>query len=216
VQEPTVVALLEPVVLPGQISAEESDQENSTAGLRKHLIWAASVFGIVLVVVVAVVTTVVVLLKDDNSDVVLPPTDSTDTPEPNTSSPAPTPIPPGLVHRYKGEGDAVDFVGGFQYDGLLGPATKFQEGINGLAFDFNSTSEAMVRLGANIDPTINPTMTSQYFFAFAVNGTGSDFWEISSHTLFSNQCCVYFHSGALGKAELHCHCQQPWLGFNAG
>jgi len=73
---------------------------------------------------------------------------------------------PDPVHRYKGDGNATDSVGGL--DNILGPPTKFGPGVNGLGFDFNFIKDAVVELFSNINPFIYPNMTSECFQCCAV------------------------------------------------
>jgi len=66
----------------------------------------------------------------------------------------------GLIHRYSGEGNANDSVGGAV--GTLGSTTAFKTGRNGLAFEFNGLKSSMVNpMGCSIDISTLPSVTSK-------------------------------------------------------
>lgn len=66
-------------------------------------------------------------------------------------------LPDGLIHLWSGEGNANDGVG--SEDGIPGSATLFEAGLNGQAFSFDGTEEAIVDLPVNIGPKALPRMT---------------------------------------------------------
>lgn len=66
-------------------------------------------------------------------------------------------LPPGLVHLWSGEGDALDSVGSAH--GTLGATTAFAPGVNGQAFDFDAAQSSIVGLPVDIGPSAQPQIT---------------------------------------------------------
>ncbi|MFT3765734.1 MAG: DNRLRE domain-containing protein [Minicystis sp.] len=73
------------------------------------------------------------------------------------ASPAAAQMPPGLIHRWSGNGDAGDSVG--SADGTLGATSAFAPGLNCQAFDFDAQQSSIVSLPVNIDAASYPQVT---------------------------------------------------------
>jgi len=110
----------------------------------------------------------------------------------------------GLIHRYSGEGNANDSVGGAV--GTLGSTTAFKTGRKGLAFEFNGLSSSMVNpMGCSIDISTLPSVTSKVFDIV-------DCFESPFSFAVSNIVSCFTRRTSRNAREIAHRTESPWLG----